>query len=51
MALLWLVLIVAKRDVARWWKDANPPSVAEWRKGFDLCMIFDKSIYVARGCI
>ena len=49
-ALLWLGLVVAKRDIARAWKAINSPSVEVWRQGLDHCMSLERPVYIARRC-
>ena len=45
-----MVTSVAKRDIARKWKQPEPPSMAEWHRGVKWCANHEKPIYDARGC-
>lgn len=45
-----LGLVVAKRDIARYWGVHQLPTLKEWRACLDLYMIAEKITYKARGC-
>ena len=49
-ALLWLGLVVAKRDIVRAWKATKGPSLEMWKQGLDQCMALERPVYIARGC-
>ena len=39
--LLWLGLVLAKRDIAQMWKSEAKPDLVKWKKGMDHCMAID----------
>ena len=45
-----LGLIVAKRDIARRWGVAEPPSLENWRLGMDMYMASERVIFKSRRC-
>lgn len=45
-----LGLVVAKRDIARYWGVPQIPTLHEWRKCLDLYMVAERVTYKARGC-
>ena len=45
-----LALIIAKRNVARLWGTNTVPTLTEWEKNLDWCMLAEKVIYESRGC-
>lgn len=48
--LLWLGLVLAKRDIALVWKASQAPPLSKWKAGLDFCMGLEKPIFEARGC-
>lgn len=45
-----LGLVVAKRDIARYWGRPELPTLKEWQTGMDMYMGAEKTVYKARGC-
>ena len=52
MQKIWyaLGLMIAKRNIAKNWGAEVMPSLYEWKKDLDWCMITEKVIYEGRGC-
>ena len=47
---LALILMVAKRNIVRLWGAEAAPTVAEWERDLDWCMMAEKIAYEGRGC-
>ena len=49
---IWLtrVLMVARRNIVRLWGAVSSPTVLEWEKDLDWCMMAEKIAYEGRGC-
>lgn len=45
-----LGLVVAKRDIAKYWGAQRIPTLTEWKSSMDLYMAAEKVVYRARGC-
>lgn len=39
-----------KRELARGWGNATPPSTTQWLKELDKCMLAETEMFVNRGC-